>query len=224
MSAGGKPIRKPDEISPAQPEETIPVSRILADLRKTNGWTLAEVSRRTGVSISALSKIENGQSQPAYSVLTRLASGLDIDFVDLLGGGSHARFTGAARAVTRAGTGTHFRTDMGFYEMLATDLAAKSLQPMLIEILPREPDSPSVRSAHRGEEFVYVVEGEVVFEMNPYTPLVLSVGDSVYFDGSMDHGFYALGPKPGRILSVCFTGSSETSPAARRIVPDASDS
>jgi len=193
---------------PARPQppsdDSLEVGKILAERRRTNGWTLAEMSRRTGVSISALSKIENGQSQPAYSVLTRLAAGLDIDFVDLLGGGRQSRFAGQARAITRVGTGTHFRNEMGLYEMLATDLAAKSLQPMLIDVQPRAPDSPGVRSAHRGEEFVYVVEGEVVFEMSPYAPVTLSAGDSVYFDGNMDHGFFAVGDAPGRILSVCY--------------------
>lgn len=187
------------------------VARILSDLRKSNGWTLSEVSKKTGVAISTLSKIENGQTQPAYSVLTRLAAGLEIDFVDLLGGSVHPRFSGAARAITRAGEGTRFSNDMGLYEALGTDLAAKSLQPMLIDVLPHSPESPSVRSAHRGEEFVYVLAGPVVFEMSPYSPVVLSTGDSVYFDGAMDHGFHAVGPESGRILSVCFAGTGLSS-------------
>jgi len=205
-------MTQPAEMQSARYDRSSAVGKILADLRRKNAWTLAEVSKRTGVSISALSKIENGQSQPAYGVLTRLASGLDIDFVELLDSGGHMRFSGATRAITRAGAGTHFRNDMGIYEALAPDIAAKSLQPMLIEISPREPDGPRVRSAHRGEEFVYVLEGEVVFEMSPYTPVLLAAGDSVYFDGSMDHGFYAVGPASGRILSVCFPGTSELPP------------
>lgn len=193
------------------------VGRILSDLRRANGWTLSDVSKKTGVAISTLSKIENGQTQPAYGVLTRLAAGLDIDFVDLLGGSQHPRFSGAARAITRAGEGTRFANDMGLYEALGSDLAAKSLQPMLIDIQPRSPGTASVRSAHRGEEFVYVLVGPVVFEMNPYAPMVLSTGDSVYFDGAMDHGFHAVGPGAGRILSVCFAGPGSSSNA---VVPE----
>lgn len=201
-SMGRRPSAPQTETDPP-----LAVALLLSDLRKGNGWTLAEVSRRTGVAISTLSKIENGQTQPAYSVLTRLAAGLEIDFVDLLGGTANPRFSGAARAITRAGQGVHFRTDMGLYEALGADLAAKSLQPMVIEIPPPSADSPSVRSAHRGEEFVYVLDGAVVFEMSPYAPVVLEKGDSVYFDGAMDHGFHAVGPQSGRILSVCFAGA-----------------
>lgn len=205
MAARAKTTASIEEAAPP-PAESPSIREVLAEHRKANGWTLAEVSRRTGVSISTLSKIENGQSQPAYSVLTRLTGGLDIDFADIFGGGTHPRFSGAARAITRAGSGIRFQSDMGFYEVLGNDLAAKSLTPMLIEIPPPTRNRPHVRSAHAGEEFVYVVEGEVVFEMSPYAPVVLSAGDSVYFDGASDHGFHSVTKKPSRILSVVVGG------------------
>lgn len=194
----------------AEPGQDVqPIGQVLAAHRRENGWTLAEVSRRTGVSISALSKIENGQSRPAYDVLTRLAAGLDIDLVELLGGGRQPRFASAVRAITRAGAGPVFRADMGRYEVHATELAAKSLTPMVIDIPPPTPNTPHVRSAHSGEEFVYVLEGEVVFNMGPYAPAVLSAGDSVYFDGSADHGFHSNTDTPSRILSIVLLGRTQ---------------
>lgn len=204
--AADKPsaVLKVVRAEPAQEQATI--GQVLAAHRKENGWTLAEVSRRTGVSISALSKIENGQSRPAYDVLTRLAAGLDVDLVELLGGGRQPRFASAVRAITRAGSGPVFRADMGRYEVHATELAAKSLTPMVIDIPPPTPNTPHVRSAHSGEEFVYVLEGEVVFNMGPYAPVVLSAGDSVYFDGSSDHGFHSNGEDSSRILSIVLSG------------------
>jgi transcriptional regulator with XRE-family HTH domain len=108
------------------------VSQFLSELRRKNDWTLAEMSKLTGVSISSLSKIENGQSQPAYSVLTRLASGLGVDFSELVGGEApKQRCTGAARTISRAGEGKKLSNDMGLYELLSTELASKLLQPMV---------------------------------------------------------------------------------------------
>ncbi|TKT74179.1 XRE family transcriptional regulator [Aquamicrobium sp. LC103] len=190
-----------------------PVGQMLARLRFENRWTLADVSKRTGVSISALSKIENNQSSPAYSVLVRLAEGLGIDFVDFLGSSSE-QFATAARVVTRRNEGRRYATDMGVYEALATDLAAKSLQPMIIEIPYRHQSDRPVRSAHRGEEFVYVIEGDVMFHMEPYSPLTLSQGDSIYFDGSSAHGFSSLSDRPARILSVCLVGRGDVNASA----------
>lgn len=55
---------------------------LLFRLRRKNGWTLAEVSKRTGVAVSTLSKIENGKSSPNYDVLLRLCRGLDLNPAD----------------------------------------------------------------------------------------------------------------------------------------------
>jgi transcriptional regulator with XRE-family HTH domain len=180
----------------------VPVGAILSRLRFENRWTLAEVSRRTGVSISSLSKIENNQSTPAYSVLVRLAEGLGIDFADLIGSPTQ-KFASAARVVTRAGEGTTYANKMGAYEALASGLAAKSMQPMVIDIPNRGGGGKTVRSAHKAEEFVYVLSGAVTFFMEPYTPVVLKTGDSVYFDSASEHGFSAHGGDSARILSIC---------------------
>lgn len=180
----------------------MPVGEILSRIRFENRWTLAEVSRRTGVSISSLSKIENNHSTPAYSVLVRLAEGLGIDFSELMGG-STQKFASAARVITRRGEGTAYVNKMGAYEALATGLAAKSMQPMVIDIPRRSGNAKTVRSAHKAEEFVYVLEGTVTFFMEPYAPVELGAGDSVYFDSASEHGFSSSGKKSARILSIC---------------------
>jgi len=199
-----------------EPADTKPGSaagQVLSQLRSENGWTLADVAARTGVSISTLSKIENNQTSPAYGVLTRLASGLGVDFIHLIGG-SGPQLANAARVITRAGSGTMFETAMGKYEALAAELARKIFQPMLIEIPLRRTLPQRTRSSHKGEEFVYVLSGSVEFLMDPYAPTRLDTGDSVYFDGSKSHGFCALGTKPAQILSVCLTSRSDLEDAA----------
>ncbi|WP_319518023.1 XRE family transcriptional regulator [uncultured Martelella sp.] len=203
-------MSQPEPASASEQTEASSVSRILSDLRRENGWTLAEVSKRTGVSISALSKIENGQSQPAYSVLTRLSGGLGLDFADLLEGkAARPSFARAARAITRKGEGRHLENDMGAYRMLSTELADKALTPMVIDIPPRDDNTTPARSTHSGEEFVYVLTGDVIFEMSPYAPVLLAEGDTVYFDAASEHGFYAVGPGNARILSICYSGSGD---------------
>ena len=46
------------------------------EIRKENGWTLSEVSKRTGISKGTLSKLENGKTQLNFSSVNKLASGL----------------------------------------------------------------------------------------------------------------------------------------------------
>ena len=56
----------------------------LRALRRTRGWTLAHVARRSGLAISTISKIERGLLAPAYYKLNELARALGIDAGDLL--------------------------------------------------------------------------------------------------------------------------------------------
>ena len=56
----------------------------LRRLRKQTGWTLQELSRHSGVSLSTLSKIENSQVAPTFDTLVKAARGLGIGFEALL--------------------------------------------------------------------------------------------------------------------------------------------
>ncbi len=184
------------------------VGEVLSRIRRENRWTLAEVSRRTSVSISTLSKIENNQSAPAYGVLTRLANGLGVDFVELLGG--HAPvFAPGMRAVTLAGKGVPYETPIGKYLAIGSELAAKAMQPMVVSVPPKGKRAPQFRSSHSGEEYLYVLEGVVEFYLEPYAPLILNPGDSVYFDGSSRHGFASCGEQDAKILCVCLMGKTD---------------
>src|SRR5215212_1490394 len=61
---------------------TTPKARLGAALRAIRSQmrlTLADVSARTGVSVSTLSKVENGQLSPTYDKLVQLSEGLEVD-------------------------------------------------------------------------------------------------------------------------------------------------
>lgn len=192
-----------------------PIGEMLGRLRREHSWTLADVSRLTGVSISSLSKIENGISAPAYSVLVRLAEGLKIDIGALLTSPREA-FGSGVRRITRKGEGPCYVNEMGNYEDVAAELSGKAMQPMLIDIPFRGNSDTRVRSEHRGQEYVLVLKGAVIFEMASHAPVILGEGDSLYFDSAVQHGFSAEGPDGARILSVCHAASAaslQTRPA-----------
>ena len=178
----------------------------LARLRKANGWTLSTVSRKTGVAVSTLSKIENNQTSPSYHVLMRLANGLGVDFVSFLDG-RFTDFAPGSRSITRARDGVHYDTPLGQYEALSTELGNKAMEPMLVRVTLRTAPPPAERSTHGGEEFLYVLSGQVEFLMEPYTPVLLAAGDSVHFDGSMPHCCVAVGDADPLVLSVCYSAN-----------------
>ncbi|MGQ7932577.1 cupin domain-containing protein [Paraburkholderia sp. D1E] len=46
--------------------------------------------------------------------------------------------------------------------------------------------------SHPGEEFVFVLKGPVALYTQVYEPLILQTGDSVLFDASTPHAYFAV--------------------------------
>src|SRR5579863_969160 len=85
----------------------------LKALRRKHGWTLADVSRRTGLPTSTLSKIENDRMSPTFDKLARLSASLQIDISALFNGEVGGEAGGSAsgrRSITRTGEGKAIET------------------------------------------------------------------------------------------------------------------
>lgn len=59
-------------------EPEFSIIQALIDARKTNNMTQKELSERTGIAQSDISKLENGNSNPTISMLQRLAEGMGM--------------------------------------------------------------------------------------------------------------------------------------------------
>ena len=84
----------------------------LKAFRERKGWTLAEVSRRTGLTVSTLSKVENGRVSLNFEKLSRLSAGLELDIGNLLsphGVPPAAQVAAGRRNTTRSGEETSTR-------------------------------------------------------------------------------------------------------------------
>ncbi len=66
----------------------------LKAIRTENKLTLEEASKRTGLARSTLSKIENEQISPTFSVMQKLASGLNIELPQLFTKPKETKVTG----------------------------------------------------------------------------------------------------------------------------------
>jgi transcriptional regulator with XRE-family HTH domain len=204
-------------------KDTVNKSRLsaaLRGLRKQKGWTLAEVSERTGFSIATLSKVENDRLSLSYDKLIRLSEGLGVDIAQLFSftDASHASpvaITGR-RSVNRVGEGELVATRNYDYRYLSTDVTQKKFIPIFTEIHARSLEEFGELVRHEGEEFVFVVEGELEVHTELYAPLILSVGESVYIDSTMGHAYVARGEGPCRLLAVCSASERDLRAAMAR--------
>lgn len=177
----------------------------LKSLRKRNRWTLADVAKRTGIPPSTLSRIENDQISPTYDMLLRLGQGLSIDLSQLLSDAPPevSSEQPGRRSVNRSADGEIVPMSNHTLRYLSTDLLNKQMTPILCEYQARSLAEFGPLMRHEGEEFLYVLEGELELHTECYAPLVLTAGESIYFDSRMGHGYVARGTQTCRALSMC---------------------
>ncbi len=183
----------------AQTDQSLLAARVKA-LRERRGWTVTETARRAGVSVSMLWKVENGQTELTYSKLAKLAEGLEVPIGELFAESTPALRKGGRRVVDRRGGGPVIDVQSNLHRFLAADLAQKHYFPCIVEVAATGDGRDS--EAHGGEEFALVLEGAVRFHCEGYEPVVLEVGDSVYFDAAMPHRYLRFDEAPARMLCV----------------------
>jgi transcriptional regulator with XRE-family HTH domain len=194
-TVGPMPARKP-----AKP------GAMLKSLRIQKGWTLKEVSRRTGYPVSTLSKIENDRVSLTYDKLTRISAGLEVDISRLFG--AHEDGPGASgpqsrRSISRAGEGKSIESKNYSHTYPVAELLNKRLIPIVVVLRARTLEDFGELVRHSGEEYVFVLDGEVEVHTSVYAPVRLKAGDSIYLDSTMGHAYLAASDKPCRVLAVC---------------------
>jgi transcriptional regulator with XRE-family HTH domain len=181
-------------------------------LRRKHGWTLQEVSRRTGLPTSTLSKIENDKMSLTFDKLARLSAGLQIDISALFSGangGEPQPGVGGRRTLVRAGEGKAIETKTYGHLYPAWDLLNKKIIPIIAELRAHSLEEFGELVRHPGEEYAFVLDGEVDLYTSLYAPVRLKKGDSIYFDSDMGHAYIAASDGPCRVLSICSAPETE---------------
>jgi transcriptional regulator with XRE-family HTH domain len=204
---------------PAQSGESIGLR--LRGLRRGLQATLADISEKTGVSKSALSKIENNQISPSYDILKRICDGLEIGIEDLVSSSAKDVVSGR-KTSTRGGQGARFTSGQYDYRVHADEISRKSMMPLEMIVRARSVAEFDHWSRHRGEEFVFVLSGRIEIHTEHYAPFRLETGESAYFDSSMRHLYISLGEEDARVLSVSHDpGSQQSEHSANFMHPSA---
>ena len=160
----------------------------LKQMRAQRGVTLADLSERTGISTSTLSRLENGQRRPSLELLLPLAQAYRVPLDDLVG----APEVGDPRIRLKP-RHMHGRT------VLPLTRGPNGVQAWKI-VIPVGQSTPEPR-AHDGYEWLYVLSGRMRLILGEQD-LVLGVGEVVEFDTSLPHWFGSTGDGPAEVLSI----------------------
>ena len=176
------------------------IGREVHGYREKLGITISELAKSSRISAGMLSKIENGQTSPSLSTLQALARALNVPVTALFKGFDEERDAvhvkaGEGLTIERRGTRAGHQ-----YQLLGhTPSGSLVVEPYLIKLTEASDVFPIFQ--HAGLEFIYMLEGEVVYRHGTKT-YTLCPGDSLYFDADAPHGPEELKHLPITFLSV----------------------
>jgi transcriptional regulator with XRE-family HTH domain len=198
-------------ISPARMEETDRRKESLGDrirrVRETQGLTIKDLSSRTGIDIDTLERTESGEMIPALGQLARLGRALDMKMGYFISPGIDKPMTVVRKherqPISRYGETKSMQYGY-FYESLAPEKADRLMEPFIVTLVPTETEE---FSTHAGQEFLYVLEGEMKVQVGDRVDFLKS-GDAVYYDSNQPHFVRCVGTTVTKILAVLHTGST----------------
>ena len=177
-------------------------------LRETKNLSIEEIAERSGLTVEQINSIENDVNLPSLGPLIKIARALGVrlgtfmDDNDALGPiVTRAKDREADSSISFSNDATDARKHME-YHPLAQQKAGRHMEPFVIDIHPEE--TPDFQlSAHEGEEFIYVMNGEVEIEYGKekYT---LKEGDSIFYDSIVKHHVHGANGQGAKILAVVY--------------------
>ena len=177
-------------------------------LRETKNLTIEEIAERSGLTVEQINSIENDVNLPSLGPLIKIARALGVrlgtfmDDSDALGPiVCRAADREKDSSISFSNGATDARKHME-YHPLAQQKAGRHMEPFVIDINPE--DKPDFKlSAHEGEEFIYVMQGEVEIEYGKEKYL-LKEGDSIFYDSIVKHHVHGAPGKSAKILAVVY--------------------
>jgi transcriptional regulator with XRE-family HTH domain len=168
--------------------------------RLLKNMTLKQLADAAGCSESLLSKIENGRANPSLKMIHRVASALGMPVAGLF-----LQDTGADQVVLRQGERPVIETDQvrrGEAVQLEALIPGSGQHLLAGYINHIEPGGGSEGSVqHEGEEFGYVLEGEIELTVDRKAYRVRT-GDSFSFRSDKPHSYRNVGKGLARVLWI----------------------
>jgi transcriptional regulator with XRE-family HTH domain len=192
------------DISREKPGRTEGIGRRVRKLREEKGLSLDELSKLTGFEVDLLANIEADNVQPQLGTAIKLSKALDSAFSRLVSGVGDKLYSVTRKAdqkVVSRSTTRKGNKQIYTYKSLAPEVKGRHMEALIVQL---EENPEKHRSVHDGEEFIYVLSGQVVLDIGEDT-YQLEPGDSVYYLSTTPH---LIASKTGKatILAVLYEG------------------
>ena len=166
----------------------------LRELRKVSFEQLAD---KTALSHRYLKEIEEGIAIPPVSAVIQIAKALAID------SGSFLSAEEKEASEKKRRESFYKRTQAYSYKTLTPDAETKHMKAFLVTIDPKQ-DHKMVEYKHEGEEFLYVLKGQVEVRIGEAQNL-LKKGGTLHFNSGITHKLRNVSEQEAKLLVVIYT-------------------
>lgn len=167
--------------------------------RERAGYTLDQLATLTGLSKAHLSRLESAERQPSIAALLTFSGTLGVPVSWLLG---EEEATTTPLSIHAGGEPRHRVTGVEIAPCSGY-AGSEALEALRMTISPDRSSGPSAH--HRGEEWLYVVQGKLRLEYDGVLHEV-PAGACAHFDAERPHRLEAIG-RVTEVLIVAAEGS-----------------
>jgi electron transfer flavoprotein alpha subunit len=169
----------------------------MRQLRQAKKVSLESLASITGFSERYLKGIEEGITVPPVSAVIQIAKALSID------SGSFLSAEDQEDSERKRRESFFKRTQAYSYKTLTPYAETKHMKAFLVTIDPKQ-DHQMVEYRHEGEEFLYVLKGEL--EVNVAgNPHLLKKDQTLHFDSGLPHKLHNLSDEEAKLIVVIYT-------------------
>lgn len=187
-------------------EDNKSVGERLKHIREMQGLTLDRLSKISGIDEGYLADVESFKVYPDLGTIIRLSKALKISTGFILDAASGYSYSVVRRddrqKIKRALSGKKDRPDYE-YQSLSTGVSSRHIESFIVTLAGKEYDQEP--STHDGEEFLYVLEGELSIRLGNKEES-LKAGDSIFYLSTVPHALRSAGQAPAVLLAVVYTG------------------
>ncbi|HEX3013911.1 MAG TPA: XRE family transcriptional regulator [Methanobacterium sp.] len=177
-------------------------------IRENHEMSVEQLAEKSQCNRKVIESIESGDLIPSLTPLIRIAKALEVRLGTFLDdapqiGPVMIKSGKSEHVIHFSGKEDHPDTSALDFYALASGKVDRHMEPFMIDVRP--PASKDYKlSSHEGEEFIYVMNGEIeiLYGQERY---LLSEGDSIYYDSIVPHDLHAYGEEDAKILAVVYT-------------------
>jgi transcriptional regulator with XRE-family HTH domain len=176
------------------------VGKRIRSLRKERKLSLEEISKRSGVGLATLSRIETGKGSGTFRTHQRIADALEVALPELYRGLEESEAEAVLTKPEQEGAETFTYDEKASAILLTTQASAKRMMPQLIAL------QPGGRTAleeypHGTERWLFGLEGKpkVTVGEKEYR---LAKGTTLYFRASLPHRLLNTERTSAKVISV----------------------